>query len=92
MTTSRLLISLVGLTVTCVLAVTTAQMRVKELAFAANSPPVANPDFYTVHGSLLISPMLNDFDPDGNPIIFDGLAVGPSHGVLTPVKEPSSDT
>jgi RHS repeat-associated protein len=87
MRTSRLLVSLSALTVTCILAVTTAQMRVNELASApANSPPVANPDFYTVHGSLVIIPIQNDTDPDGDPVIFDGLVSSPQHGTLTGVN------
>ncbi|MGI8836313.1 MAG: Ig-like domain-containing protein [Pyrinomonadaceae bacterium] len=44
--------------------------------------PVANADFYTVHGSLNINLLLNDTDPDGDPIIFDETGNGPYHGVL----------
>ncbi len=82
----RLVIGLVALAVTCVLAATTAHMRVNELSSTStNSPPVANPDSYTVHGSLVLNLLANDSDPDGDTIIFDGLAIGPAHGVLTPV-------
>ncbi|HEV2826449.1 MAG TPA: Ig-like domain-containing protein [Pyrinomonadaceae bacterium] len=87
MTTSRLVISFVALTVTCLLAVTTAQMRVNGLVSSpGNSPPVANPDSYTVHGSLVIIPIQNDTDPDGDPVIFDGLVDLPLHGVLIGVN------
>lgn len=70
----------------CVMAGTTAQMHVIELSAApTNSPPVAVDDHYTVHGSLVLNLLANDSDPDGDTIIFDGLAIGPAHGVLTPV-------
>ncbi|MFN2497739.1 MAG: DUF6765 family protein [Pyrinomonadaceae bacterium] len=84
MKASRLVIALAACAVICLLEVTTSQMRVIELATAAtNSPPIAVEDNYTVHGTLFLNILANDSDPDGDTIIFDGLAVGPSHGVLT---------
>jgi len=57
------------------------------LAFATNqpnSPPVAITDTYTVHVSLLLSRMSNDYDPDaGDSISFQGITTQPQHGTLT---------
>ena len=48
-----------------------------------NSPPVAVDDSYTVHASLLISPMQNDYDPDpGDTTTFQGITTQPQHGAL----------
>ena len=88
MRASRLFIPLVALTVTCILAVTTAEMRLNEPSSTpTNSPPVANPDSYTVHGSLVLDLLANDSDPDGDPIFLDGLPLGPQHGVVGIVSQ-----
>src|SRR6266404_520652 len=47
-----------------------------------NQTPAANPDFYTVHASLELRPMLNDTDADGDSFSFNSIATQPSHGVL----------
>src|SRR6185503_193335 len=51
-----------------------------------NQAPIANPDLYVVYGSpWLLSPLLNDTDPEGDPFVLDGLAIAPQHGVLVDV-------
>ena len=81
------LIALVVLAAICVMAGTTAQMRVSDLfSSATNSPPVAVDDNYTVHGSLVLKPLLNDSDPDGDAVIFDGVESYPQHGDLVGVN------
>jgi RHS repeat-associated protein len=87
MSASRLFTALAVVVVTCVIARTTAHMRVSHLCSAeSNSPPVAIDDNYTVHGSLILKPLLNDGDPDGDPVFFDGIAASPQHGVLVGVN------
>lgn len=52
-------------------------------ASATNSPPVANDDNYTRHGSGAIGSLLqNDFDPDGNPMQID-IITFPTQGQLS---------
>jgi len=48
-----------------------------------NQSPVAVTDSYTVHGQLMISPIDNDYDPDGDGVTFNGLVTQPQHGTLT---------
>jgi RHS repeat-associated protein len=48
-----------------------------------NSPPVAVNDSYTVHDSVLISMMQNDYDPDGDTISFVGFESSAQHGNLS---------
>src|ERR1051325_2889925 len=59
-------------------AVTTGTVYITD----ANQTPAANPDFYTVHASLELRPMLNDTDADGDSFSFNSIATQPSHGVL----------
>ena len=43
--------------------------------------PIANADYYIVHGSANIGPMReNDYDPDGDPIPYFVLTVAAAHG------------
>jgi RHS repeat-associated protein len=71
--------------VICVVTLTTAQMRVSLFTASTNSPPIAVDDNYTVHGSLILKPLLNDADPDGDTIFFNGVAAPPQHGALVGV-------
>jgi len=49
-----------------------------------NSAPVAVTDSYTVHGSLLMWPMQNDYDPDpGDYVTFQGIATQPQYVTLS---------
>lgn len=55
-----------------------------------NSPPIANADSYTVHGTTLIGSLLaNDSDPDGDTISWYGLVASPTHGTLSPTGNPA---
>ncbi len=51
-----------------------------------NQAPIALADFYAIHGSLLVTPVQNDTDPDADNIIFDSLASQPQHGTLAYVR------
>lgn len=54
-----------------------------------NGAPVASGDFYTVHGGTIIGPMMvNDSDPDGDPITWNFLTA-PSHGTLFGLPNPA---
>jgi RHS repeat-associated protein len=50
-----------------------------------NSPPVAVDDSYNVHGQAALTPLTNDYDPDGDPI-FLYWATQPQHGSVTVVS------
>src|ERR1041385_1946906 len=87
MRSSRLVFALSVCIVTSLLLVTKLGTRVASHGPSlTNSPPVAVDDNYTIHGSLVINPLANDSDPDGDVVIFDGLASGPSHGSLAPLS------
>ncbi len=47
----------------------------------ASQPPVANDDqvFVGIEGSVIIAPLLNDTDPEGDTLLLDGV-VAPRHG------------
>jgi RHS repeat-associated protein len=56
-----------------------------QLTFAAigfNGPPVAVDDNYTVHNQLLLSPMTNDYNPEGDGLSFNAIETQPQHGQL----------
>jgi hypothetical protein len=78
---TRLLVLLAG---SVFLLIAAPALMLKSLATnLTNSPPVAVDDSYTVHVSLLISPMQNDSDPDpGDSISFQGITTQPQHGTL----------
>ena len=51
--------------------------------------PIANADYFIVHGSAIIGPMKgNDYDPDGDPISTFSLIVGVSHGTVYGLGNP----
>src|ERR1041385_5155804 len=51
--------------------------------------PIANADFFIVHGSAIIGPMTqNDYDPDGDPIPIFSMVVPPSHGTSYGLANP----
>ena len=51
-------------------------------AVSLNNPPVAVDDSYTVHGQKLLSPMTNDYNPEGDGLIFNAIESQPQHGTL----------
>lgn len=56
-----------------------------------NQAPTATGDSYPVHGGTTIGPMMvNDFDPDSDPIIWD-IVTFPSHGTLFGLADPAPD-
>ena len=51
--------------------------------------PIANADYFIVHGSAIIGPMTeNDYDPDGDPIPIFSLIAGASHGTVYGLANP----
>jgi len=51
--------------------------------------PIANADYYIVHGSAIIGPMKgNDYDPDGDAIPIFSMVVPPSHGTVYGLGNP----
>ncbi len=51
-------------------------------AIGFNGPPVAVDDNYTVHNQLLLSPMTNDYNPEGDGLSFNAIESQPQHGQL----------
>ncbi len=51
-------------------------------AFGFNGPPVAVDDNYTVHNQMLLSPMSNDYNPEGDGLSFNAIDTQPTHGQL----------
>ena len=49
---------------------------------AVNQSPVAVTDPYTVHGGAVLTPMANDYDPDGDGLTFKAIVTLPQHGTL----------
>src|SRR6266550_5337953 len=84
---SHLFIIVAVFSLICVAVGTTANMHVNHFCSPdGNTPPVAIDDNYTVHGSLILKPLLNDGDPDGDRVFFDGIATSPQHGELVGVN------
>ena len=62
-------------------------LSVKELpstlaAINLNGPPVAVDDNYTVHNQMLLTPMTNDYNPEGDGLSFNAIETQPQHGQL----------
>jgi RHS repeat-associated protein len=77
--------SLIGLVFICVLLLLPAFLKAKAYVTAPefNSPPVANNDTYTRHGSGVIGSVLqNDNDPDGD-VMSASIVTFPTHGSLS---------
>src|SRR5688572_738326 len=53
-----------------------------------NSPPITVADSYTVHGNAVLGLLLNDSDPDGDPIFFYDVVSPPAHGTVTVTASP----
>jgi len=51
-------------------------------AVSFNDPPVAVDDYYTIHNQMLLSPMTNDFNPEGDGLSFNAIDSQPQHGQL----------
>jgi len=54
----------------------------KSSAVSLNGPPVAVDDNYTVHNQMLLSPMTNDYNPEGDGLSFNAIDTQPQHGTL----------
>jgi large repetitive protein len=53
---------------------------------ASDSPPVANNDTFNRHGNGAVgNVLLNDSDPDGDPLISAGVVTQASHGTVSPL-------
>jgi RHS repeat-associated protein len=49
-----------------------------------NQAPIAEDDYYSIHGQLLITPAQNDHDPENDGVSFQAISTQPQHGQLIP--------
>jgi len=59
------------------------ELRPTHATLSGNDPPVAVDDNYTVHGHLLLTPVANDYNPEGDGLSFNAIETQPQHGTLS---------